>query len=92
MLGCINFSAPTSSLLRPAQVLYSLYLVVGPWIAAEYLSGEPPGLLFAGRVYFCWAGQWQARADADTLRLGLVQLGTFLIPATLWIASVVHRW
>lgn len=74
------------------QVLYSLYLVCGPWMAPQYLSGEPPGLLFMGRVGFWAAGQWRARADADTLRLGLVHLGTFLIPATLWIAAVVDRW
>ncbi len=73
-------------------MLYSLYLMVGPWMAASYLSGEPPGLLFAGTVSFCWGGDWHARADADTLRLGLVHLATFLLPATLWLASVQHRW
>ena len=75
-----------------AQVLYSLYLVAGPWMAPLYLSGQPPGLLFMGQVWFRCAGQWWGRADADTLRLGLVHMATFLIPATLWMASVVRRW
>jgi hypothetical protein len=61
-------------------------------MAAEYLSGEPPGMLFMGTVYFSWDREWHARADADTLRLGMVHLGTFALPATLWIASVVYRW
>ena len=49
-------------------------------------------MLFMGTVYFSWDGEWHARADADTLRLGMVHLGTFVLPATLWIASVVYRW
>lgn len=92
MTSVPSSSGQTSHVCHAAQVLYSLYLVAGPWMAPRYLSGEPPGLLFMGKVYFRWAGQWRARADADTLRLGLVHLATFLIPATHWLASVVRRW
>lgn len=34
------------------QALYSLGLYMLPWLAARFLSGEPPGLFLMGRVIF----------------------------------------
>ena len=37
-------------------------------------------------------GEWRTRADPDTLRVGLVHLATFVLPATLWAGAVISRW
>ena len=34
------------------QALYSLGLYMLPWLAARFLSGEPPGLFLMGRIVF----------------------------------------
>lgn len=34
------------------QALYSLGLYMLPWLAARFLSGEPPGLFLMGRIIF----------------------------------------
>jgi hypothetical protein len=74
------------------QVLYSVYLFFGPWMAAEFLSGEPPGLFFAGRVLFRQRGVWRQRPDPDALRVAAVHYATCLLPLTLWLAAVMSRW
>ena len=78
--------------MHAAQVLYSAYLHSGPWMAAEFAAGEPPGLFFMSSVLFRRQGAWATRANPDTLRVGLVHMATFVLPATLWTASVVLRW
>ena len=78
--------------MHAEQVLYSAYLHSGPWMAAEFAAGEPPGLFCMGSVLFRRQGAWAARADPDTLRVGLVHMATFVLPATLWTAGVVSRW
>ena len=74
------------------QVLYSVYLFIGPWLAANYLSGEAPGLFFMGHVLFRHVGVWQWRGDPDTLRVGAVHYATCVLPFTLWLAAVVSSW
>ena len=78
--------------LYAMQMLYSAYLHSGPWMAAEFAAGAPPGLFFMGSVLFRHRGAWVSRADPDTLRVGLVHMATFVLPATLWTAGVVSRW
>ncbi|CAL8465131.1 g4666 [Coccomyxa elongata] len=74
------------------QVLYGMYMVVGPWLAARYLTGEVPGLFWAGAVLFRHRGAWRWRGDPDTLRVGIVHYATCVLPLTLWMATVVSSW
>ncbi|EIE20379.1 Metallo-dependent phosphatase [Coccomyxa subellipsoidea C-169] len=74
------------------QVLHSVYLFTGPWLAANYLSGELPGFFFMGRVLFRHRGAWRWRRDPDTLRVGAVHYATCVLPLTIWMAAVVSSW
>lgn len=73
-------------------MLYGVYMVVGPWMAAKYLSGEVPGLFWAGAVLFRHRGAWHWRGDPDTLRVGVVHYATCVLPLTLWMAMVTSYW
>lgn len=78
--------------LLSLQVLYGVYMFVGPWLAARYLSREVPGLFWAGGVLFRHRGAWRWRGDPDTLRVGVVHYATCVLPLTLWMATVVSSW
>jgi len=83
--------------------LYSIYLIAGPWLMADLLSGRPPALMFwygvAGKFsdgVNVGLGQaaplnWQYIATPDTMLLSLAHFIGCVVPVTLWIACVVAR-
>lgn len=76
------------------QVVYSIYLLIGPWFPARFLSEAPPGLYFAlgALIRLPPTGQWQFVSTVDTLITGNLQTFFSLLPLTLWTAAVASRW
>ena len=81
------------------QVLYSVYVPLGPWFAARFLSDRPLGLFFSQGVLLLrapsqgggvWGGQWLP--CADTLMLANRFTLLTMLPGTLWLAGVVSHW
>lgn len=95
--------------LTPAEVwgallAYSLYILLGPWLAYEALTGYPPALLFSfgalGRLPpgdgaaapAAGAGaSWRFVPTCDTFFVSCTHSLLCLLPATLWVACVVAR-
>ena len=75
---------------RP-QVVYGAYLGVGPWAAAVFLEGEPPGLVFLGRLLYFQGGRphWVQSVE-PAINITLHNAAT-LLPLTLWFATVASR-
>eukprot|EP00891_Asterochloris_glomerata_P003733 jgi/Astpho2/3733/Aster-04917 len=79
--------------LSSVQVVYSIYLLIGPWFPARFLSEAPPGLYFAlgALIRLPPTGQWQFVSTVDTLITGNLQTFFSLLPLTLWTAAVASR-
>ena len=80
--------------LSSVQVVYSMYLLIGPWFPARFLSEAPPGLYFAlgALVRLPATGHWHFVSTVDTLITGNLQTFFSLLPLTLWTAAVASRW
>ena len=79
------------------QVLYSVYVPLGPWFAARFLSDQPLGLFFSQGVLLLsppskGVGAWQWLPCADTLMLANRFTLFTMLPGTLWLAGVVSHW
>ena len=81
------------------QVLYSLYLLVGPWVAALLLEGSPLALVFPYGVYGRFGGGsgggagggWGLVSTPDTMFICFFHLASCVVPMTLWVACVVGQ-
>ena len=80
--------------LSSVQVVYSIYLLIGPWFPPRFRSEAPPGLYFAlgALIRLPPTGQWQFVSTVDTLITGNLQTFFSLLPLTLWTAAVASRW
>ena len=72
-------------------MVYGAYLGVGPWAAAAFLEGEPPGLVFLGRLLYFRGGRphWGQSVE-PAINITLHNAAT-LLPLTLWFATVASR-
>ena len=96
---------PTPAEVWGALLAYALYVLLGPWLAYDALSGYPPALLFSfgalGRLPpgdgdgAAAAGvadaSWRFIPTCDTFFVTCVHSFFCLLPATLWVACVVAR-
>ncbi len=73
------------------QVLFSGYLGMGPWGAAQYLEGEPLGLIMLGKIMYHEEGQRHWMHHVDTSIPTVSFMATYLLPMTLLCASVASR-
>lgn len=79
-----------------AQLAFSLYLLLGPWLLYTGLSpGYPPAAMFhfgvLGRLDPQGPASWRFISTCDTMFVSLVHLLLCVLPATLWVACVVAR-
>lgn len=79
-----------------AQLAFSLYLLLGPWLLYTGLSpGYPPAAMFhfgvLGRLDRSAPNSWAFNSTCDTMFVSLVHLLLCVLPATLWVACVVAR-
>ena len=81
-------------MLTLVQVVYSVYLLIGPWFPARFLSEAAPGLYFAlgALIRLPVTGDWRFVSTVDTLISGNLQTLFVLLPLTLWTAAVASRW
>ena len=84
----------TKSMCGFPQVLYSLYVPVGPWFAARFLSSQPLGLFLSQGVMLSPNAEtsWRWLPCADTSILANRFTFFTLLPGTLWLAGVVSHW
>lgn len=75
-------------------MFFSLYVPIGPWFAARFLSTRPLGFFFAqGVVVNATEGSgWQWEKVSDTLILSNKFMALTVLPGTLWFAWVVSSW
>lgn len=79
-----------------AQLAFSLYLLLGPWLLYTGLSpGYPPAAMFhfgvLGRLDPTGPASWRFISTCDTMFVSLVHLLFCVLPVTLWVACVVAR-
>lgn len=74
------------------QLLYSAYLGIGPWGAAEFLEGEPLGLIFMGSVVYFKDGQRHSEYRIDTSITTVLVMVFYMMPMTLLCASLTSRY
>ena len=76
------------------QMLFSIYVPLGPWFAARFLSNRPLGLYFAQGVLIGSSDStsWQWHWVADTLIIVNKFMALTVLPGTLWLAWVVSSW
>ncbi|PRW58812.1 metallophosphoesterase [Chlorella sorokiniana] len=79
-----------------AQLAFSLYLLLGPWLLYTGLSpGYPPAVMFhfgvLGRLDPSAPASWRFISTCDTMFVSLLHLLLCVLPATLWVACVVAR-
>ena len=89
-----NVTPAASSAVCLLQVLYSVYLCIGPWFLAQFLSEAPLGLYFALGALIRLPGskRWRFVPTVDALIVGNVHTFFTLLPLTLWTAAVASRW
>ncbi len=79
-------------------LMYSLYLLPGPWCAGQFSSAQPVGLLFAhGALLFEGKddGAFVPSTFIDTPEptvVACIHVCCTVIPGTLWLATLASCW
>lgn len=75
-------------------MLFSLYIPLGPWFAARFLSSRPLGFFLAQGVLINpqEGSGWEWEQVADTLILSNKFMALTVLPGTLWFAWMVTSW
>lgn len=71
-----------------------MYLLVGPWFIARFLSDAPLGLYFPHKVLLKphKDGPWRWIDTADTYIVVVMHMLGTVLPMTLWVAWVLSSW